>query len=494
MGKALYFLKGTAPLYVDARARIRGYLIGSYLNDVGRIRAVPMSSWDLLRVLFDDAPVAEQEIWRTQMAQAFATSDEQIAALPLSVAVTLYESMRFSDPQQAAHGAWVWLTHAPDKGKYLERDLARLVRLAIAANDKSRDEKTAFLANLEQVWSGQSGTIQGDYTRSLSIARIYRGAGYLAKAREWITKAYQTACATDEARQLLGVQEIGNLADNILQTTAGIPSPPVLPGLTVPAGGGTANQSSTGATTQPVAVTEFPEMAATLAYFARQGTLRSHWFIEFGRLVSAPQSRAILAAELQDPQGNVRVDVAHILSWSYLVAGDLRSWQTQIDQKIADPNLTGDAKALWLVAKAFTDQLADPRLDLRYRRKSLDQALAAAQSEPVRFAVLRELVDLMAALNWRPRALTLIDSLAGQFGPDIAAQIATMRGQIAAENDELSRQAAQTDAARAKQWLIGRLNLCKNRLARAKADGNTASQQELEKQIQNLENQLKQAN
>ena len=309
---------------------------------------------------------------------ALASTDQEIASLPISVAQALFESMKRSDPQQAAYGAWVWLSQAPNMSQYAERDLVRLVVIAVTREGKTKEERDAFITGLEQIWTGQGSTIRGDYTKALAMSRIHRWTGNLAKSQQWMLRAYQFACGSVDARRLFTVQEIGELAENLIATHPDIPGQLANPDL-VAMGPQPATTPPTPAPPAP----EFAELAATLAFYAQQGTLRSHWSIEFGRLLSGPQSRQILAAELLDPAGSPRIEVAHILAWAYWAGGNLKSWQDQIDAKLADGQLSPDARALWLIANGFAQELKGSKPEIRNRRTWLDQALASAQSEPV---------------------------------------------------------------------------------------------------------------
>ena len=69
--------------------------------------------------------------------------------------------------------------------------------------------------------------------------------------------------------------------------------------------------------------------------------------------------------------------------------------------------------------------------------------------------------------------------------------MAALRSAVAAERDNLRRQAAQGQATQTRQRQESLLALYQKQLARATATGNTTAQTKLQKQIQDLQAQLK---
>lgn len=462
---ALEFLGAKDPLSGKARARLRQHLQATYLSDIAKMRAQSMSTWNRLRILFEDAPDTEKTTWSTALAQAFATTDDQIAALPISVVIDLVEKAQITNVQQAAHSAWIWITQAPNKAQWQEHDLVRVLAVALRTADKSEQEKQALVAAMEPIWVTANPTVRSDYDRALLMTQIYSNLGQTSKAQWFLQRCCDLLAGSTDLQHALTMDDLGTMAEDLIKL-------------------------------QMVGKErEHTGLATALGWHARQGTLRSHWSEPLGQALAGPQSRQTLAAGLNDSGGgSPRVEVAHILTLAHLAAGELPAWKAQVDQKLTDTQVIGDTKALWLVIRGFVAEAgAKPRPNVLWRKSHLDQAWAQAQSDAVKLTIVYEMADYFRRVGSLPSALGFMDSIAGQFTQaPLQQKLASLRQQVAADHDARQVRLAQDQRAQELAQKQARLTHLKSTLKRALANQNQAAAAQLKEQIRLLQEQLAQ--
>jgi hypothetical protein len=154
-----------------------------------------------------------------------------------------------------------------------------------------------------------------------------------------------------------------------------------------------------------------------------------------------PMILAVRDACIFEPDGGCDLEVLRLYLDSAKVASDPRGSRASegigevrafVDQALDNPELSGDAKASWLVGQAIVTE-ASPILrgpsPMRGMR-SLEMAFATAESEPVRLWVLSEMVTRLISVGEADKALSLIASVEGQFtGPDAQARFTFWRDQ-----------------------------------------------------------------
>ena len=129
-----------------------------------------------------------------------------------------------------------------------------------------------------------------------------------------------------------------------------------------------------------------------------------------------------------------------ILAAAHARNGTQAQWLDTLDRKLATAaSSTERVNLLLLRAHSVKWQTANghpPRLSLRVLRSELDKALAAAETDADRLAVLGELVDIPRRGAHHDQALRLIDALGSQISdPDVRAQMATVRAEILDEQN-----------------------------------------------------------
>ncbi len=205
-------------------------------------------------------------------------------------------------------------------------------------------------------------------------------------------------------------------------------------------------------------------------------------------LLCTPESRQLLQDELIDNQGNPRLAAAKILAWAYRDVGQLKDWRKLVDDKIAASQ--GDSKALWLAVKAYSDTLVTQPPNPLARKPGLDQALAAAASDPVKMAVLGELVELYKEAKREAAAADLLDSVKSQVGGDTAKSIEGLQAQLRHDDAEHKAADARVQAARTVLQKEAQLQMLRKSLKQAQTAGDTGAADKLQAAVSNLEKDL----
>jgi hypothetical protein len=213
----------------------------------------------------------------------------------------------------------------------------------------------------------------------------------------------------------------------------------------------------------------YPAFATALARLARDGAVETDWPMWPGAMLATPELRQTVRAQLVDAEGLPRLGVAKVLASSYGCYGEAKAWCDFLEANIAQAQ--GDTKAMWLLARAYSESAFLPTPDPLAGRKWFDQALAAATSDSLRLKVIQDLVRGTTFNSVFQRARDLLDSVAGQFGGETAARIDALRREVAEAEGEYkvasARYKAQHDAETRSAWEqeIGR------RLEEAKKNG-----------------------
>ena len=206
-------------------------------------------------------------------------------------------------------------------------------------------------------------------------------------------------------------------------------------------------------------------------------------------------SRKVLVAQLEESDHSPRLGVAKVLTWSFRRANRLNEWAKQLDSRLADPKLAGDAKAKWLVVRALAEEARPAFPDPMLGHKYLDKAMEVASSEHLGILVVHSLVERTMFDGGFAQASSLVESVAGRFRSDEGTTaIASMRLEI----DAAKRQYSEDHVRQVKEQELGHLvayaDSLRTRLKSAQASGASADKvAALQQSLQRVESQLAQA-
>jgi hypothetical protein len=462
LAKASPYLERSGDDGVPARAALASHVESTYLADAAKIRSVNCWNWHSL--LNCTAPVLsakQREAWADKLLAAYGGSADTLKALFPNRAYHLIAGLMQLDAGRAAELALAWFD-ATGSGKwqdYHTSSLARLARLAAGAEAAGALTSTSLLTQLDQQWEQKNGQKPFPWSADADIARVFLAAGNKAKGQQWAMRAYEAGLGTPEARNAAGVGRLGPLAHLLYDA-----------GLTGPQKG-------------------YQAMAEVLARLARTGKLYSDkrgrlcalgWQRrKLGFCLAKADVRNILQAELADAAGSPRLDVAKILSHAYRLARDSEGWQALLDQKISQSD-AADVKATWLLARAYAESVETRVRSPLLGKQWLSQALATAQSGGVKLLAVQELVRGYMLIHNYTAASSLLDSVAGQFQGDDAAQIEELREQVTNAKDSYAAFIAEHRRLERKKADDAYRRELKRRLAKARNSGDQKTVARLE--------------
>ena len=118
---------------------------------------------------------------------------------------------------------------------------------------------------------------------------------------------------------------------------------------------------------------------------------------------------------LEREDGSCRPAVASILTHGYLERGAMSTWLDRIDAMLEDPSIAGDARATWLFARAFAEEMRSLNVRPLAGIDWLIEAMAEATSEPMQFAALQHLIVRLGSMDRGDWAIRVLDGVQGQF-------------------------------------------------------------------------------
>jgi hypothetical protein len=453
------------------RARLAAHLLDERAATAAAAAQIGLEYWDpLSRFLHDVVDPAVRAQWAGRLVEAFAADGQQLAGLSVQDVGRLGRILGRLDAAAAGGFAASWLA-AADAATVQQMRTGDLITLAGHAVDRSvtgqRAARIELLEAVDAVWDQRHQQQPLRIGECESIARLWSRQVAFERARLWAGRALERA--VDPERPNYDV--MGRMAH--LMHDVGASQPGV----------------------------EHISYAQALAELARRGGL---WTGPDGKLsgrgwqrrkvaymVNAPQSRAIVEAELLDAQGTPRVDTGRILGWAYRYGGELGAWRQRIDAELGREGLTDDQRALWLVLRGHARSLHPVPRQLTRAKSDLDEAFATAQSEPVRFLVLRQLHSYYTTLDQLQATAGLHQSVREQFSDEVLlgridqAIAWTERAQQRGEH----RRAHQAEQ-RAREAIEARRTYYQRRLAAAEAVGNEARADRLRAAIEALDAEL----
>jgi hypothetical protein len=319
----------------------------------------------------------------------------------------------------------------------------------VLASAGRRGEANNLIVQIESGQRSNTTPANQTWTDSGDIAQAYRLIGNMQKAKQWALKAHDEAFGSDEARQNADIQHLLGVATLLKET-----------GQTSPGQG-------------------YAGYAAGLIMASKNkridygNTYCATTMERLAQPVLSAESRQALIAELAEANGVVRQDIARVLAWSYVWCGQARDYKRLLNEKIAQGGLSGDAKASWLMARAYAEACARGIYAPMEGKRWMDQALATAESPAMRMAAVRQIiVGHEFCLEFR-KALSVLESLAGQFASDpaTAGEYRGLQTYVVAAERDYKVLAAAHAAAQKKSGDERLRQVAESRLAMAKARG-----------------------
>lgn len=132
-----------------------------------------------------------------------------------------------------------------------------------------------------------------------------------------------------------------------------------------------------------------------------------------------PQAERLESEFLRLTDGRCCLPVAYTLTLAHLGKGHLEQWTKYLDRTLADPNLSGDQRVNWLLARSFAEEIRqagsrlEPYEDLYIRATDgsafLDEAFRVAEGSEVKIRVAKERAGRMAAVGDMDGARKVVD-------------------------------------------------------------------------------------
>jgi hypothetical protein len=353
--------------------------------------------------------------------------------------------------------AMAWLA---DKQRRTQTSLNDALSIAMFAGADNREQLATLITEL--LTTKQPETLA--WPEAVSVSRAWFKADQLDKARQWASKAYGDAVGSEQAREQADERTLTRLSRLLFDL-------------------GMVGKDK-----------GYPAFATAIATLASDGKLETDVWYELdimGYTLGTSEARDIVQAALVDSQGQPRPVVAKILAWSHCRVGDSAGWKEFLDGKINDPGISGDAKALWLVARSYAETMTPNENWLPLRgKKFLDQALVASQTAPARLVVVEELVNRYMGVKRPATAISFLDSVANQFDDSETVSLAVLREQLSASKARLEAKKEKAEKDAELERKLARLEFYRRRLAIWQGQNNPQKASRLTKVIADLEAEI----
>jgi len=436
---------------IQGRQRVAAHVQATYLADAAAARAVSCEQWESLAKFVGASLDADsRKTWVSRLKEAFAPSSEALVALSLEDMSRLSNAVAvLGDRQQGSDMAVAWLgAHGSQAFQQAATESLVSATGALAVVSTDPEKAARFMSSLEAGLAARASENPLRFEDYRDIMTAWLAAGNADKAQEWGMKTYQAFLGSPQARDAIDLDTLVNVS--LLMNMAGV----------------------TGADKGYVGCAE------AIARLAREGKLdrKEEWAYALRPPLRTEQTRQIVQAELLDQQGELRSGVAKVLAWVYRDAGKLDEWRSLLDGRIADEAVGGDARARWLLARAYVESIAEAFIP--YRRLALsgkewlDQAVVAAESPALRLEAVAELARGYAAQGMHNEGLALLASLKDQFEKTEAAEdCKLLLAEIEADQPQYVARMAQHQADHDRRIAEARRKELGRRLARARTRG-----------------------
>jgi hypothetical protein len=185
---------------------------------------------------------------------------------------------------------------------------------------------------------------------------------------------------------------------------------------------------------------------------------------------------------LELPDGGCCLPVAYTLTYGYWGQKRLATWIDQLDARLEDARLSGDARVNWLLARAQAEEIrhspASPYWLTRERSLAglawIQEATLVAESEPVVLRAHQELSARFTAREQLDGARQMLAKAEQRCTSAPSAQLlATWRGELDGLNQAFQERHQQRESL-ARQAYLDRLNK-RHQAAAARGDSRAAS-------------------
>lgn len=439
------------------------HVIATCLGGPTAVKAVGLDTWVGLTPTGRGLSPEDRQRWAGAITGAFLEDPGALPQKPAREVRRLVEALYPLDRKEAEALAAGWLTAATIPEKVDGGDLNTLAKAALRHEKATAESRAAIIKSVEVV-TATAAKKPLDFGQCIQVMKLWNIAKNLGKMQEWTMKAYQCALGSDEARQSVTMDTLCQLGYYLYENE--------LTHLHQYSGKGPS----------------YPAFVAALMRHARQGTLEPGHIEHVSTVLATPETRQMLRDELLDSEGFPRLGAAKLLAWAYRDAGEMAQWRSCVERGLAGAD--GDAKAMWLVVKAFTETLVPDSPNALRRRRVLDAALAAAVSEPTKLVVLNEFADFYRGIYRPGIAADLMESVKQQFSSETAAAVGALQGKLRMEEAELQGTQARTQAAASLAQKAAQLGYYRKCLERANARGDGEESARLQTAIQALEREL----
>lgn len=420
------------------------------------VKTVPLAYWSqILQYMGKDLSAENRVLWTGILMDAYAKTDQDIAALKTNILAFLQVMTRL-DSAKAADVAVQWLT---DRAAWKQLGPTTLASVITYAFGSPKADKAALMDAFDKTLADKTKL---NWQECSSIAYAWSNMGNQAKAREWAMSVYQRLVGTDEARKAVDSESL-QLLDKLLRKV----------------------RLLDGSQTFPEYTQALLDMAYRGALYPDDGSDRA-----FADILMATKNDDTVKAQLTDPNGMPRIALGRILTLVYRNQKSIEVWLDELDSKIADAVADKDAKAMWLVLRADAAVQAPTEVSFRQAFGWLNKALAEAQSEPVRWSVIYEIVSRYRS-NGLPRvAFTMLESLKGQLSADKVDQITALEAQLQREIQVQADKNARIAASNARVRQQSLLDYHQKRLAIARGVGDQQAANRIAAAITALEKEM----
>jgi hypothetical protein len=155
------------------------------------------------------------------------------------------------------------------------------------------------------------------------------------------------------------------------------------------------------------------------------------WVGHFVRGANWPIAERLLEEHLEREDGSCNLMVAYCVGMAAVFDRKSEQMIAVMEERLGNSELTGDARATWLLARAFLEEvnvggMPRPGRGLDF----LEEASLVAESNEMQFRILQEIVARYGAAGIVKRAMPLLDNAEGRF-PKYATEITAWRRQLA---------------------------------------------------------------
>jgi hypothetical protein len=416
------------------------HVMATYLGSTEAVRSVDLETWGSLTAVGKSLSWKDRKAWVDALKGAFAADDTALLPLVASDVSRLALALDPLDARESHRLAYTWFTKSNQVNAATEADLSAVAGQAVSYKDPSVKDPEAVPKALEEFYTKKAaGPLT--FSQHMNMMCCWNAVDNLPKVQEWTLKAYQAVLGSEEAREKVTVLELQGLAHWLYY------------------------EQMTGEGKG------YPAFAQALARQARQGTLVASEPESLGGVLGTPETRQLLRDEVVDAQGSPRLEVVKILASAYRKTGELAAWLKFLGDRLAAIKDEGDIKALWLLARAYTESVqCQPPVMLR-GQEWLEGALKTATSGSLQLEAFQDLVRGYVFIGKYDEALKRLDNPGGLLGgPEFAASLALLRGEV---EETRYRRDLEDQAAKGRAVAAYREEL-RRRLDKAKAQQDAA--------------------